>query len=96
MERLTEGCNRRPPLYGPKAELYYIGDDQTAERFKNSFESHLNSVTPVYLRLVLVVFPNDTELDDTLRNLNDFESFSVFRALSQERLQAFSQFFEGL
>jgi hypothetical protein len=24
MERLTEGCRRSPPLYGPSAELYCV------------------------------------------------------------------------
>jgi hypothetical protein len=46
--------------------------------------------------LTLVIFPDDTELDDSLRNLNDSESFSVRRVLFKESTQAGSQLVQGL
>ena len=41
----------------------------------------LNAISAVYLGLKLVIFPDDTELDDPLRDRNDLESFLVFRVL---------------
>jgi hypothetical protein len=41
----------------------------------------LDAISAVYLGLKLVIFPDDTELDDPLRDRNDLESFLVFRVL---------------
>ena len=41
----------------------------------------LNAISTVYLGLELVIFPDDAELDDPLRDRNDLESFLVFRVL---------------
>lgn len=46
----------------------------------------LHSVTPVDLELTLVVLPGDSELDDTLGDLDDGEGFSVFGVLGEEGL----------
>jgi hypothetical protein len=46
--------------------------------------------------LPFVVFPNDTELKDALRDLYDFESLLVFRVGLEERAQAGSEFIDGL
>lgn len=59
-------------------------------------KTHLNSETAVDLRLALVVLPNDTELDDTLRDLNDIQSLLVFGVGSQERLQRESELVQSL
>jgi hypothetical protein len=44
----------------------------------------LDSVTSVDLWLVLVVFPDDAELDYALRDGDDFESGLVFGLLLEE------------
>lgn len=44
----------------------------------------LNTETTVDLDLLLVVLPDDTELDDTLGNGNDFEGSLVFGVLLEE------------
>lgn len=46
----------------------------------------LYSVTSVDLELTLVVLPGDSELDDTLGNLDDGEGFSVLGVLGEEGL----------
>jgi hypothetical protein len=45
----------------------------------------LDAISAVDLGLKLVIFPDDTELDDPLGNRNDLESFLVFRVLFEER-----------
>jgi len=45
----------------------------------------LDAISAVDLGLKLVIFPDDTELDDPLWNGNDLESFLVFRVLFEER-----------
>ena len=44
----------------------------------------LDSVAAVDLDLVLVVLPDDTELDDTLRDRDDFEGGLVFGVLFEK------------
>ncbi len=50
----------------------------------------LYTVSAVDLELILVIFPDYTELDDALRNGNDFEGGLEFRPLLKE-----SAVFEG-
>lgn len=50
----------------------------------------LNSVSAVDLYLALIVFPDDTELDDSLRDRDNLESGLVFRILLEK-----SGMFEG-
>ena len=45
----------------------------------------LDAISAVYLGLKLVIFPDDTELDDPLGNRNDLKSFLVFRVLFEKR-----------
>lgn len=59
-------------------------------------ETHLNTETIVNLRVSLVVFPNDTELNNTLGDLDNLESLLVFGVSSQEGLQAGGKLVEGL
>ena len=44
-------------------------------------DADLDTIAIVHLCLALVVFPDDTELNDSFRDLNDGESFSVGRVL---------------
>jgi hypothetical protein len=44
----------------------------------------LDTVTTVELELTRDVFPNNTELNDTLRNLNDFQAASQVRVDLEE------------
>lgn len=44
----------------------------------------LNTIATVDLKLAFVVFPNDTELDDALRDGNNFESSFVLWVLFEE------------
>jgi len=44
-------------------------------------DADLDTIATVHLCLALVVFPDDTELNDSFRDLNDGESFSVERVL---------------
>lgn len=44
----------------------------------------MNSVSAVDLDLVLVIFPDDTELDDAFWDGGDLESFLVFWVLLEE------------
>jgi hypothetical protein len=44
----------------------------------------LNTETTVHLNLVVVIFPDDTELDDTLGDGDDGESLAVLRVLLEE------------
>jgi hypothetical protein len=44
----------------------------------------LNTIAAVDLWLVLVVFPDNTELDDSFRNCDDLESGLVFWVLFEE------------
>jgi hypothetical protein len=45
----------------------------------------LDAISAVDLGLKLVIFPDDTELDDPLGNRNDMEGFLVFRVLFEKR-----------
>jgi hypothetical protein len=45
----------------------------------------LDTISAVDLGLELVIFPDDTELDDPLRDRNDLESFLVFRVFFEKR-----------
>lgn len=45
----------------------------------------LDAVASVDLGNMIVIFPDDSELDYTLRNLYNVKSFLVFRVLLQER-----------
>jgi hypothetical protein len=45
----------------------------------------LDAISAVDLGLELVIFPDDTELDDPLGNRNDLESLLVLRVLFEER-----------
>ena len=45
----------------------------------------LNTVSAVDLEFAFVVFPNDTELNDTLWDGNDFESSFVLWVFFKER-----------
>lgn len=45
----------------------------------------LNAVSIVDLDLEVVVFPDDTELDDTLRDGSDLESLAVLWVLLKKR-----------
>lgn len=56
----------------------------------------LNSVTTVDLDLSLVVFPGNSELDDSFRDLNDLEALGVFRILLQKRSEGTFDFRQGL
>jgi hypothetical protein len=73
MERLTVGWNRRPPLYGPRAELncYDVRnkDSDSTDCARKEKTSYLDTVASVDLNLAFVVFPNNAELDDALRDL---------------------------
>ena len=44
----------------------------------------LDSITPVDLDLVLVIFPYNAELDDSFGDGSDLEGFSVVRVLLEE------------
>lgn len=44
----------------------------------------LHTVTLVDLQLALVIFPDDSELDDTLRDSRDLESSAVLGVLCEE------------
>lgn len=44
----------------------------------------LHTVTLVDLQLALVIFPDDSELDDTLRDSRDLEGSAVLRVLCEE------------
>lgn len=50
--------------------------------------AHLDTVPGVHLGLALVVLPDDAELDDALRNLNDRERLAVRGVLFEEGGQA--------
>lgn len=56
----------------------------------------LNSVTTVDLDLSLVVFPGNSELDDSFRDLDNLEALGVFRVLLQERGEGTFDFRQGL
>lgn len=57
---------------------------------------YLNAESAIDLRNTFVVLPDDTELDDALRNLDDIKSFLVVRVGSQERLQALGKLVQCL
>jgi hypothetical protein len=44
----------------------------------------LNTISTVHLDLVLVIFPDNTELDDAFWNGSDLECFLVFGVLLEE------------
>ena len=44
----------------------------------------LHTVSTIDLDLALVIFPDNSELDDTLRNRSDLESLFIFRVLLEE------------
>ncbi len=51
-------------------------------------ETNLDSESTVDLRLALVVFPDDTELNDTFRDLDDVQCLLVCRVGLQKGNQA--------
>ena len=59
-------------------------------------DTHLNTESTVDLGVALVVFPDDTELENALRDLDDLKSLLVFRVRSQERLQTERQLIQSL
>lgn len=58
--------------------------------------SNLHTEASVDLYDSVVVFPNDTELYDTLWHLDNLEGFLVDRVLRQEVGQAVLQLIQGL
>jgi hypothetical protein len=56
----------------------------------------LNSVTSVDLELSLVILPGDSELDDSLGDLDDLEGLGVFGVLLQEGGEGTFDFRKGL
>jgi hypothetical protein len=64
MERLTVGWNRRPPLYGPSAELNY-----KLVKFSVQNVKYLNAVAPIDLHFTFVIFPYHSELNDAFGDL---------------------------
>ena len=57
---------------------------------------HLNTESSVHLGLAFVILPNNTELDNTLGNLDDLESFLVFGVGLQENLKTLGKLSERL
>ena len=64
--------------------------------FVGLFETYLNAETVVNMGNTMVVLPDDTELQDTLRNLDDIEGLLVFGVGLQEWLQAGGQLVQSL
>jgi hypothetical protein len=60
---------------GVKSETALVGTESRVE---------LDAVTTVDLEVALVVFPDDAELDDTLRNGGNSESSAVLGVLVEE------------
>jgi hypothetical protein len=58
--------------------------------------TYLDTIASIDLNLALVVLPNDTELDNALGNLYDFEGFFVFRMFFEERCERRSDFMDSL
>lgn len=56
----------------------------------------MDTETVVDLRLALVVFPDNAELENTLGDLDDFECLCVFGIGGQEGLQAVGELVESL
>jgi hypothetical protein len=71
MERFTEGCRRRPPLYGPSAELNYGRRDKRAVCFLGYDRIHLHTKSSIDMRFAGVILPDNAELQDTLGYLYD-------------------------
>ena len=57
---------------------------------------YLNTKPAIDLRDTVIVFPYDTELQDTLWDLNDFKSLLIVRVTFQEMSQTSFQLFESL
>ena len=58
--------------------------------------SHLNTVSAIDLRDTLIIFPYDTELQDTLWNLYDIKSLLIIWVAFQEKSQTSFQLFKSL
>jgi hypothetical protein len=56
----------------------------------------LHAISPVDLRFSAVIFPDDTELQNAFRNLNDVEGLLVFRVGLEERSQTRGEFIQSL
>lgn len=52
----------------------------------------MNAEASVDLRNTIVVFPNDTKLEDPFGNLDNVQGLLVLRVFSQERLQTLGKF----
>jgi hypothetical protein len=77
--------------------LYWKRPGQYAEEWRSLRHcAHLDTETAVNLGPALVIFPDNTELDDTLGNLDNLEGLLVFGVGSQERLQAHGELVQGL
>lgn len=59
-------------------------------------KTYLNAVASIHMRFALVIFPDDAELDDALRNLNDVEGTLVLRIRLQEGLERRGELVQGL
>lgn len=58
--------------------------------------AYLDAIAAVHLHVARVIFPDDTELQDALRDLRDGESLFVFRLPLEKRAESGSDFVEGL
>ena len=58
--------------------------------------SYLNTVPAIDLRDTLIIFPYDTELQDTLWDLYNFKSLLIIRVAFQEKSQTSFQLFKSL
>jgi hypothetical protein len=86
MDKLTVGCNRRPPI-----ELVSMRLNRECNRAPTLVWSKsgivLNAVAPVHLSLALVILPDNAELYNTFGNLDNVECLLVRGILLEEVFQ---------
>lgn len=89
--KVDGGVKTKTTLVGSESRVILHTKYERASSYDSTRKTDLNTEAAVDLSLTAVVFPNDTELDNTLRDLNDLEGLCVLRVLREERLQAFGK-----
>lgn len=89
--KVDGGVKTETALVGAEGRVILHATYERASSYDSTRKTDLNTEAAVDLRLTAVVFPNDTELNNTLRDLDDLEGLCVLRVFREERLQAFGK-----
>lgn len=94
---LDGGVQAETTLVRAQGRVVLRGDRRVSESQEpGKSASHLDTITPVHLRVALIVFPDHAELDNTLWDLHNVKRLLVFWVLCEEGAEALGELVEGL